>query len=367
MTKNQARGYLYEVVIAHLLEKNGFLRCLKNNAIDHQYNCGIISEDGEIEGRGTAHQIDFIGVFNKSIPFIYPIRVLVECKFWTEKDKNNHEKYKTVDKSFVREYLGIYKDISENYHSTQMHQKTRFLDLPIIFSAGGFHQEAEKLGWAQGINLISHSKLPIMKDILDLIEIFINNLPPISYTKKENFQIVKQCFDEILNNKNSQNCHFHYKWILFLERSLIKNNQFDRLLDCFIRIQQKEYKTFLFATTNHGKILNLIGYEDFPDNLFINTNEQDCEILFYSIQNDDQRIEDDISNVFFIQLNNDTIDRKFYFQAGDALLDVNFSNLPVGQRIEHKKQYFKKLTILKDIENRTRLLTLNVNFRDNRE
>ena len=71
MTKNQARGYLYETLIAHLLIKNNFLECKQNNTTNKLYKCGVSNKKGEVLGRGTHHQIDFVGIYQKHIPFIY--------------------------------------------------------------------------------------------------------------------------------------------------------------------------------------------------------------------------------------------------------------------------------------------------------
>lgn len=60
MTKSQMRGYLYEILISHLLIKNNFKKCVQNT--DRTSDCGLVSADGEIQGRGTRHQIDFVGI-----------------------------------------------------------------------------------------------------------------------------------------------------------------------------------------------------------------------------------------------------------------------------------------------------------------
>lgn len=98
MKKSQIRGYLYEIFISHFLNENGFARCDKRKR--GLLNGNIISKDGEISGRGTNHQIDFVGIYTKNIPFVFPMRLLAECKFWN----------KNIDKSFIRQYIGIHKE-----------------------------------------------------------------------------------------------------------------------------------------------------------------------------------------------------------------------------------------------------------------
>lgn len=356
MTKNQARGYLYEILISHLLTKNHFLKCQMNNQTNISYNCGIMSQDGEVLGRGTQHQIDFVGIYQKNIPFIYPIRLLAECKFWTKENK-----YKPVDKSFIREYIGVHKDISENYFSSNMQSTTRFLDVPIIFSAGGFNSEAEKLAWAQGINLVSHSKLPIMVHILKFINFIVNTLPTQYMMNKKKFEEVRNFVLEIIRGHISKP---QYPNIIneirnSLNRFPDSEAQIDGFISLLDNVRKAQYNTFLFATTEYGKVINLISYDEFPDELFINSEEQDCRILF---DENSEIMPNENSRVFYITLNSDERNRQFYFQANEAMLREDFSRLSLRERINEKEKYFTNLTIMKEIRGLTRLISLKVNF-----
>lgn len=361
MTKEQARGYLYEVLIAHLLKKNHFKKC-------KSYKCGVLNKTGEIQGRGTQHQIDYVGLYEKKIPFTYPIRLLAECKFWTETNSTTNQKqYKCVDKSFIRQYIGVHKDISENYFSRDMNKKVRFLDIPIIFSAGGFDTESEKLAWAQGINLVSHSKLKILKDILSFINFIVDHLPNVYTTKKEHFKTVKIIVDSLLNQRALDK---YYRHIYLFERYVRKNFNYPEQRLSFIENIYSEIisinqKTFLFATTNSGKILNLISNDEFPDELFFNTDTQACGIYFSEDNEDNDFEEEQRDIVFYIAFNNRHYsNRKFYFQANSEMLKTNFPELPLKKRLEIKTNYFSKLTITKEINSMTRVLTLNVDFND---
>lgn len=359
MKKSQARGYLYEILISHLLEKNHFLKCEKDNQVNKSFKCGISSADGEVLGRGTHHQIDFVGIYEKHIPFIYPIRLLAECKFWTT-TKESIEYYKKVDKSFIREYIGVYKDISENYYSLYMSNYTRFLDVPIIFSAGGFDHEAEKLAWAHGINIVSHSKLPIMAEILEFINFIVNNFPNEFVENKEKFKELKEIVSIIIKNTMEE---INPNILSFIEN--IKANhpnyetQMDNFTDILFNIRNIKYKTFLFATTNNGKLINLISYNSFPDELFLRNEEQECGIFFEELESN---IVDENTRVFYITLNNDEQERRFYFQANHQLLRDDFSSRSLKRRLEEKQKYFTKLSIIKEIDGLTRVISIKVNF-----
>lgn len=362
MTKNQAKGYLYEILIAHLMEQNGFARCQKNDQINKIYKCGVVTEKGEIRGRGTKHQIDFVGIFLKSVPFTYPLRALVECKFWTEK-----KKYKPVSKAFIREYIGVHKDISENYISGST-TTSRFQDIPIIFSAGGFDSEAEKLAWAQGISLVSHSRLPILKDVLDFINLLIDNVPTNFYNNTGNFEELKSITRAVLKREPVDYNQLRQRVFDIILRRIRRNSTpvfdtVDRLVEIIDNLRDKQYRTFIFATTDNAKLINLIGYEAFPDELFADSNEQDCMVFFgESDEAGDTLL--DIQRVFYITLNHDDQRREFYFQASDAMMRENFSNLSFEARINEKMQYFRRLSIIREINGLTRIINLNVNFEE---
>lgn len=358
MTRNQARGYLYEVVIAHLLEKNSFLRCTQKNHINKKYKCGVSSKDGEVLGRGTHHQIDFVGIYEKHIPFIFPIRLLAECKFWTDKDNDGNELYKVVSKSFIREYVGVSRDISENYFSLHMKKYTRFLDVPIIFSAGGFHEEAEKLAWAQGINIVSHSKLPIMQDVLKFIETITSIIPDNYLTDKEKFKELKEYIDKLINHEIDRSEYEEISNKIFEYFEDYEDNE--EKIDSFVRLLQdirdSKYNTFLFATTNNGKLINLISYDEFPDELFINENTRECGIFFETPEDENRQ-----DRVFYITIYGDE-GKRFYFQANEEMMLEDFSERSEEDRINTKERYFKELSIIKEIDGLTRLITLKVNF-----
>ncbi len=393
MTKKQAKGYLYEIFITHLLKQNSFLPCIKNNDENHEdnivnnkYKCGVISEKGEIEGRGTKHQIDFTGIYSQNIPFVYPIRILTECKYWT---KRAGSLFKPVDKSFVREYIGLFKDISENYHADDLNNKTRFLDIPIIFSAGGFDYEAEKLAWTHGINLVSHSEIPVLRDVLLGINYFIDNVDPRYYHQKKLFKVFKEMVKNIIEGNIDQNSEqanqlLHEFYRNILERDTLDpevdieiaedgevrfvNLNLENYIDNFIfnlnSLRVSRFSTFIFGTTEYGKLINLISYDEFPDELFIDSNEVTCKIFYYEHENNNERLaENDILRTFFIQMDDDPQNRKFYFQGNKAMMGEGFDELPEEERITEKLNFIKELSIIKEINGLTRVIKLKVDFR----
>ena len=327
MTKGQMRGYLYEIFISYWLEQNGFAKCGKG--CPGILNGNIVSEDGEIEGRGTNHQIDFVGIYSKNIPFVFPIRLLAECKFWNKK----------INKSFIRQYIGVYKDISENYISSQRNNKYRFLDVPIIFSASDFDEEATNLAWAQGINMVSHSRLPVLNNMLQAINDIVDAI------EQNNFD-----FNEV--KVDIQSYLTQCKAYIDVYNELLK--------DYFCHnntLEIPKINTFLFATNDKGALINLISKDEFPDELFSETNEADCGIYF-----DNDSSGSNNERVFYIVLNRDRERRKFYFQANEALMRKDFSELPLDARLSEKIKFISELSIIKEIKGLTRIIKLKVNF-----
>ena len=307
MTCAQFRGYLFEKYISQLLNKNGFIQCEYDKDNYTSLNlapCEIISQDYKIQGRGTRHQIDYVGIYKRNIPFVYPIRILVECKYYI----------KGVYKSVIREFLGTYKDIEENYFYDQRDNRVRFLNVPILFSATTFQEEAINLAWVHGINTISYYKIPILKKYFSNIESFVDN-----------------------------NC-----------RKNIDSEKAKKLQNEFLdKFPLPKLETFLFATTERGLLINLISTKSFPDELFYERDENNCGIYFE---------ENEGVRVFYLQFNDDKENRKFYFQVHKELLKKEFSSYSLDKRINMKLKYFRRLTLIKKINGIDRIIKLKVDF-----
>ncbi len=407
MKKEYAKGYLYEIFIAHLLKQNSFFQCKYNkdskhedNELNDTFKCGVVSKDGEIKGRGTKHQIDFTGIYSKNIPFVYPIRLLSECKYRTQRRiiKRSGRKiklppeFKAITKSFIREYIGVHKDISENYFSDDKEDKIRFLDIPIIFSAGGFNYEAEKLAWSHGINLVSHSEIPVLRDVLLGINYLVDNVPPEYYHQKKLFPVFKEMAKNLIEGNMNQNSEDANQLLSDFHRNILSRNhaEYSEEIEIardgelnFINVEQERYvdnftfnldnlrvsrfPTFLFGTTEYGKLINLISYDDFPDELFTETDEATCKILYYEHENEgEERLaEDDVLRTFFIQMDDDTQNREFYFQGNKTMMGEGFDELPERDRTNSKLNFIKELSIIKEINGLTRIIKLKVEFGGN--
>lgn len=149
MKKYQAKGYIFESVIWRLLKQQGYIHV----------------ETSELNGRGAKHQIDAYGVLSYPTPFIYPIRLICEAKCYKD----------SIGLSVARNFVGVIKDISENYivgedHNRNTHE--RFTDVGCIFGSNSFVLEAQDYSWAHGIFLVSFNKVSMLSPIINKIHNF---------------------------------------------------------------------------------------------------------------------------------------------------------------------------------------------------
>ncbi len=84
-----------------------------------------------LRGRGASHQIDAFGTLAIPTAFTYPIRLIAEAKCYSS----------TIQLYQIRSFLGVIKDISENYivgEKKQRNTPDRYLDTGCFFSATPF-------------------------------------------------------------------------------------------------------------------------------------------------------------------------------------------------------------------------------------
>jgi len=367
MRECQIRGYVYELFIGYMLEKIGFVRC------EHGANNGLldcVNNQGEIEGRGEYHQIDFAGIYSTQIPFTYPMRIIVECKFYTKK----------ITKKQIREFIGVYKDINENYivpseikesntYSITDNGFVRYLDIPVFFSANGFDSHAENLAWAHGINLVSHVLKPL-NSLKKFIECFTTQI----YTtlkqlnEKGDKDLFKSCDDvfEKPNGKNKKGFSVNFKK---LKNILQDNNKLYKFIDCidnnssencdsYMNFNFKEFEemTWLLVTTDKGHIINLLSKDEFPYELYDNGSHSAKAKIYYNVDRD--------NNYFYIEFDDDNKKRKFSFNVPVRLLSKSFNTLSNKVKKEKKNKYVSKMSFIDPRGNKNKILYIDVTFDD---
>lgn len=158
--KGLVRGYVFESIVKILFERNNF-------EIIKEEGYGIKGDDNFIQllGKGTYHQIDCPYYYPLASPFMNKLRLLGEVKFY----KN------PIDKSLVREAIGIMKDISEgqgfmrDLSALSREYVEPTTDIYVIISATGFQEEAWNLGVAHGIKMVSFDNNIIVANLKEYI------------------------------------------------------------------------------------------------------------------------------------------------------------------------------------------------------
>ena len=292
--RSQLRGYLFEKVIMEMLRKNNFIEVdVLNEPADRvrELRRGFV----EFKGRGCWHQIDCPCDYGKDIPFLYPIRLLGEVKFYKS----------PLEKKHIREFIGVIKDIQENYFVTagavRQDFSSRKMEIGVYFSANGFQEEAEKLAYAHGIKTISYENNYLLNKIKQLIAELERNYLSIKCIRNDIWNEFWDEFEEAIRNGNYEhNQRRHFYW----------NEGYRQVLE-EIRQSLMRIRSSFIATTATGVFLHFVSDYDFPEDLFRQTDEGLCRV-YYNHDNYGKRY-------FWLEINGDDLRRRFYFTPPQSL------------------------------------------------
>jgi hypothetical protein len=166
----QIRGALLEEAVLYLLHKVGYRVIYR--AADSSELTGI--RDGhsglELRGRGTWHQIDALAECDVSPAFMYPLRLILEAKFYTNTK---------IQLGAIRSFFGVEKDISENYFTKRVggsdFSERRFNYRAAMLSVYGYTSGAVEFAVAHQIFLIEYKNIPVIAPVIDAIAAFGDN------------------------------------------------------------------------------------------------------------------------------------------------------------------------------------------------
>jgi hypothetical protein len=327
------RGYLLEIIIAKLLYENGFIEINQELAERVRITrVGFI----EFKGRGGWHQIDCPFDYKNYLPFINPIRLLAEVKFYKGK----------IQKNIIRESIGVLKDIQENYYANNLIdiRKNRYTELGVLFSASGFSDEAEMLAFAHNIKTISYNNVPLMREIIEQIEFieerFLSCRGCISEGNQSDF--VTQ-FKQLINIDLNETPNLLYQFIQRFDIPEGLNNAITDLKNA-IRVIHCNF----IANTSGGALMHFISDYNFPKELFLNTDTQTVQVYYEILPNNSRR--------FWMVFSEDNQRRRFYFNPPESLEEAAFWG---GDTVlNEKERYFRTLHISIRIENVSRNLIL---------
>ena len=328
--RSQLKGYLFEIIILELLRKNNFYEVQVAREPEdrvREIRPGFI----EFKGRGCWHQIDCPCDYSELIPFMYPIRLLGEVKY--------HKK--PLEKKHIREYIGVIKDIQENYFVADGVNPQEFYprktEIGIYFSASGFQAEAEKLAYAHGIKTISYANNPLIDRIKFLIDEFERNYISVQCLKDHTWDKFRQALIEMLR----YDAPIGYQPYLA--------NGYEVIIED-IRDTIGDIRSSFIATTATGVFLHFTGNDPFPNDLFAQTDEGRCRVC-YNYDNFGNRY-------FWLELAGDEHRRRFYFSPPESLDHAAVFGSEVV--LNEKERVFRVLNVNIQINGISRRLLLRL-------
>ncbi len=333
LSRSQLRGYLFEIVVMELLRKNQFSDI---NVASEPYDRVREKRPGFIEfkGRGCWHQIDCSCDYTKLIPFSYPLRLLGEVKF-----------YKTrLSKEHIREYIGVIKDIQENYFVADGVNPRDFyprkLEIGVYFSANGFQEEAEKLAYAHGIKTVSYENNFLIDRLKSLVEELEKNHLSVKCLKNDTWNDFRREFIDAIRYGYPNNYVGYNPYLVDGYSEVI-----ERIRQTLIGIRSS-----FIATTATGVFLHFVGDSDFPEELFQYTDIGRCRI-YYNIDNSRKRY-------FWMEISDDYFRRRFYFTPPESLdyASVFGNNIVLNE----KERLFRTLSVNIMLNGISRSLSLHL-------
>lgn len=333
LDRSKLRGYLFEIIIMELLLKNQFSEINVSAEPDdrvREIRPGFI----EFKGRGCWHQIDCPCDYSNLIPFSYPLRLLGEVKF-----------YKThLDKKYIREYIGVIKDIQENYFVADGVDPSDFyprkMEIGVYFSANGFQAEAEKLAYAHGIKTVSYENNYLINELKLLVEELERNYLSIRCMKDNTWNTFRRNFIEAIRlgypiHNIRYRSHFADGYEAIIER---------------IRQALLNIRSSFIATTATGVFIHFVGSSDFPYDLFQENDEGRCRV-YYDYDNFRNKY-------FWLEISGDNQRRRFYFTPPESLdLASVFGDEIV---LNEKERLFRTLSVNIKLNGISRSLTLHL-------
>lgn len=256
MRKGPARGALLETVLAKLIEVNGY-EIIKNEdgrEIERRSN------NLNLKGRGGFHQFDTLGRFKITPPFVYPIRLFVEAKFYSKHPVG-------IEK--VRMGVGILADVNTNYSTVDLDDNElsieRYHYHYAIFSTTGFSEPAQRFAIAHRIHLVdlSGEEYKVFKDLIySIVEYF--SLNDTEDKVRSEFSEFKTWFADALDSTNLN---------ILLDNNRMFND--DRLINMVTILKDYIDNQFMYlATINSPFIIPLLTEPTFNELLKRNPHQK---------------------------------------------------------------------------------------------
>lgn len=293
--RGQIRGYLFERIICLLLEQNNFILVKPD-----RYNKSRVRRTREnfteLKGRGGWHQIDCPFDYERTVPFLYPIRLVGEVKY--------HQA--AVAKDAIRNFIGVLRDIQEYYFIddslTEEMVRERRIEIGAFFSANGFQDEAERLAYSHGIRTISYKNNPIVQEIRDYLDELETWYLTYDLFSRGSRGVFLQDFERMIRREVSPEELIDFYGI---EEGAVR--LLAGLADTVGGIQSS-----FIAATGAGSVFHFLGKQAFPERLFGQTDRAVGHVYYEHLDLDNQ-------TVSYLQLEGDDMGSRFYFTLPEGL------------------------------------------------
>lgn len=291
--RGQIRGWLFEAVLRILLEKSGFDMVRPGPANEGRVRM-LRRHFVEIKGRGDWHQIDLPFDYPGSMPFLYPVRLLGEAKYLKTE----------VSKDLIRNFIGVMKDIQENYFVddslTEQMVSGRRMELGAFFSARGFSEPAERLSYAHGIRTVSYRNNAVVDGLRLQINALEQDYLPYVMLKVGGVSEFLADFRTAIGDDGDLG-HFLVLWGIDPGAELLLEQ---------MKAGLQAVGSSFFASTDTGVLLHFLGAEAFPSELFGQRDEARVRVSYERVSNENQ---------YYLVFSETEENSRFYFSPPRAL------------------------------------------------
>jgi len=318
----RVKGALFEILVKKLLEKNDYEPCQADNEqVDNQ---------GRVRGRGEWHQIDALGRWRYTLPFVYPIRLLCEAKCWDD----------PVGLPVIRNFVGVIKDISENYFvedSRDINRRMlskRYTDCGAVFSVNGFTKPAQRYAYAQGIFLVSYENNPIVGEFIKIIE---DMSVLIRLGRQERTREFQKWFERSWRQYSPRIGN------RFVTRAREFLDKLERLKERFTGV-----RTSVVGIASGVYPLHILSYQELPSDLFRESDEVFFRVTYHRIPR---------GGHYFEIHPSDFPDLRYYFSVPEVILSKYRDSMR-----QFKKEFLKWIDLPVTIREMRRILRFKLDM-----
>ena len=337
----QVKGALFEAIVRSLLKKSNFLPIPPDGK-------QIRNDFYNVRGRACWHNIDACGKLSFTIPFVYPIRLLAEAKCYG----------KNVRLPTVQSFVGVVKDISENYFindkmtAVELQKFKRYTDCGTIFSASDFSLRARQFAVAHGISLVSYANNPIIKNAVDSMDRLIPTIDvPLASEHKDAFS---EYVDDKLDYPPKR-----VPWSKFVitEKRWSFFREFNGLIEALNGIKTSLIGVAVSEKEDIQYPIHLLSTQEFPEQKFAETDTLIFRPHYETISENDNGL------VFRINIENNQEQRmerrevQLYFSLPKDVYEDYFK---MGEMVRFKKAFMDSIEIPLKIKEMRRIIRLQI-------